>query len=50
MAKHISKQQTFKINSKMLNLERIDKFVDKVFMDLEEAMLAKTYIPHEQVV
>ena len=50
MAKHISKRQAFEINGKVLDLEGINKFVEKVFAALDEATLAKTYVHHEQVV
>ena len=50
MAKHVSKRQAFETNGRVLDLEGIDKFVNKVFLDLEESMLARTYVHHEQVV
>ena len=50
MAKHISKLHAFKVSRKVLDLDRIDKFVQKFFFYFKKSMLGKTYVHHKQVV
>ena len=47
MTKAVSKQQVFKINSKVLDLNMIDIFVNKVFLD--KGTLARTYVHYQQI-